>query len=66
MKNALLVHEAAKLLDAHPETVRRWERTGKLHARRDYRGYRIFSLSDVLRMKERREQLTEEAEQHGY
>ncbi len=59
IKTMLLVSEAAQLLKAHPESVRRWERRGLLRAKRDYRGFRVFHLSEVLRLKERREQLTE-------
>ena len=62
VKTTLLVSEAAQLLKAHPESVGRWERRGVLRAKRDYRGFRVFDLAEVLRLKERREQLTETTE----
>lgn len=31
-KNLLKISEAAKLLGVHPETLRRWDRSGKLKA----------------------------------
>ena len=51
------VSEAAKILDCHPDTVRRYEKCGQLKAKRDYRGFRIFRLSEILRMKSRRQKL---------
>ena len=45
MKETYTLKEAAALLQAHPETVRRWARTGKLKAFKA-QGYR-FSRSDL-------------------
>lgn len=59
----IMVAEAARVLSVHPETVRRWERRGLIKARRNYRRFRVFDLQDVLRMKERREELTSENSQ---
>ena len=44
----LLTGEVAKLADKSPDTVRRWERTGRIRARRTATGVRIFSRSEVL------------------
>jgi len=59
----LLVKEAAKLLGLHEQSVRNLERHGKLTARRDYRGYRVFDLSDVISLKKEREILRDEPTQ---
>ena len=53
----LLVSRAAKVLNVHPETVRRLERQGTLKAKRDYRGFRVFDLNEVMRLKKEREKL---------
>jgi len=53
----LLVSKAAKVLNVHPETVRRLERQGALKARRDYRGFRVFDLNEVMRLKKKRDRL---------
>ena len=61
----LLISEAAKKLECHPETVRRLDRRGVLKARRDYRNFRVFDLADVMKVKEERELLRNvEGEQH--
>lgn len=53
----LLVSRAAQVLNVHPETIRRLERQGVLKAKRDYRGFRVFNLDEVLRVKEERAKL---------
>lgn len=53
----LKVKEAAGLLGVHENTVRNYERDGKLKASRDYRNYRLFDASEVLRFKILRERL---------
>lgn len=58
MTAGIYIAEAARALNAHPETIRRWERRGLLQAKRDYRGFRVFDPEDILRMKQRIEQLT--------
>lgn len=57
MKIKITVSEAARILKVHPETVRRLNRKGVLLAQRDYRGFRVFSMEDLLRLKVKRERL---------
>jgi len=59
----LLVKEAAKLLGVHEQSVRNLERHGKLTAKRDHRGYRVFDISDVITLKKERETLRDEPSQ---
>jgi len=48
----LLVAEAARLLNRHPNTVRLYCDRGLLQAKRDYRGYRVIALREVQRLRE--------------
>jgi excisionase family DNA binding protein len=63
--NDITVGEAAKILKCHPDTVRRYERRGQLKAKRDYRGFRIFELEEILRVKTQRQKLEEEQRPYG-
>lgn len=47
----LLIHEVAKKLGVHVNTVRKWEREGFIKAKRNYRGYRVFEEEEVLKAK---------------
>jgi len=53
------VDRAAKILKCHPDTIRRLARTGVLPAKRNYRGWRMFKMEDLIRLKREREKLTE-------
>jgi len=44
------VGKAAELLGVSPETLRRWEATGKIRTRRSRGGQRLIALADVLRL----------------
>ena len=44
------VGRAAELLGVSPETLRRWESTGKIRTRRSRGGQRLIALADVLRL----------------
>ncbi len=48
----LLVRQAASFLGCHPDTLRRWEKSGKLqvirHPMNGYRLYRKDSLKQIL------------------
>jgi molybdopterin-binding protein len=41
--------EAARMLGRSPDTLRRWDRAGKLKTTRDERGRRMVALSEVRR-----------------
>lgn len=46
----LTIQEAAQMLGVHPETLRRWDRSGKLKAIKiGERGDRRFSKTDILK-----------------
>jgi DNA-binding transcriptional MerR regulator len=55
MVEYLRVAAAADFLSVHPETIRRWERKGLVSCYRNSNGHRVFSLSDLLEVKRRRE-----------
>ena len=46
----LLTNEAARILGVTPETVRHWERVGRLAAVKTARGVRLFDRHDVERL----------------
>ena len=48
--NVLTLGEAAKALGVSPDTLRRWDRAGKLRTRRDERGRRLVARSEVERL----------------
>jgi excisionase family DNA binding protein len=51
----VLTTEAAQLLGVAPETIRYWERTGRLPAQKTSRGVRLFSRTDVMRLRQQRQ-----------
>ena len=50
----LLTTEAAQILKVSPETVRLWERNGRLPALKTSRGVRLFNRFDVERLRDAR------------
>lgn len=52
--DAVLTSEAARILDVSPETIRTWERTGRLPAVRTRKGMRLFDRRDVERLAQER------------
>ena|SRR5436305_4016260 len=56
MPGFLTLGEAAKALGVSQDTLRRWDRSGKLHAQRDERNRRIVPVEEVRRLggRERR------------
>lgn len=49
MKNKILIHEVAKLLDLDESTIRFWEKKGLLHLKRDTEnGYRYFDSQSLI------------------
>lgn len=54
MKDYITVIEAAKILGVNPETMRRWDRAGKLRAKRNpMNNYRLYSVKDIDKLKKR-------------
>lgn len=51
MSGALTLGEAAKALGLSQDTLRRWERAGKLHTHRDERNRRRVSPEEIRRLK---------------
>lgn len=49
----LTVLDVAKLLDRSSESVRAYEKTGKLRAVKTKSGIRLFQMDDVLEFKEK-------------
>jgi molybdopterin-binding protein len=52
-RNDLSLGEAAKAIGVSADTLRRWDRAGKLRTRRDERGRRRVSTREVERLSER-------------
>lgn len=52
-KKLLSIGEAAGALGVSADTVRRWEKSGKLHAERDQRGRRLIPRDEIERLSER-------------
>ena len=50
MVEDLTLGEAARLIGVSQDTLRRWERAGKLHTQRDDRNRRLVSLEEVRRL----------------
>jgi putative resolvase len=46
-QDRLRIAEAAKYLGVHPDTLRRWERAGKIRAYRTPGGERRFDIVDL-------------------
>jgi molybdopterin-binding protein len=49
----LTLGEAAKAIGVSVDTLRRWDRSGKLHTRRDARGHRMVRATEVRRLAQR-------------
>jgi DNA-binding transcriptional MerR regulator len=47
--------EAARIIDVSVETIRTWEKTGKLPALKTARGVRVFDRRDCVRLARERE-----------
>jgi molybdopterin-binding protein len=53
MAGDLTLGEAARELGVSPDTLRRWDRDGKLRTRRDARNRRLVPRAEVERLRER-------------
>jgi site-specific DNA-methyltransferase (adenine-specific) len=52
MKDYMTVKEAAEILGVNPETLRRWDRAGKLKAKRNpMNNYRLYSVQEIENLK---------------
>ena len=51
-KAGLTVAQVAQIANCYRNTVLRWEAKGVIHAKRDINGYRRFSLTQALKLKE--------------
>ena len=56
MAESLTLGEAAKAIGVSPDTLRRWDRAGKLRTHRDARNRRMVSAGEVQRLSRRRRQ----------
>jgi molybdopterin-binding protein len=54
MPDSLTLGEAARALDVSQDTLRRWDRAGKLHTHRDERNRRLVPAEEVRRLSPRR------------
>lgn len=45
------ISEAAKQLEIHPDSIRRWEKKGLIKAFRDENNHRVFSLAEIQRIQ---------------
>lgn len=52
-KDALTLGEAARAIGVSQDTLRRWERAGKLKTQRDARNRRLVSAAEVRRLSHR-------------
>jgi excisionase family DNA binding protein len=54
MKNGITITHAAEILNVSVETLRNWDRSGKLKAERDAKtGYRVYHISELEAFAER-------------
>ncbi len=50
-RNLITITQAAKILNIHPDTLRRWEKIGKIHSLRFIsRGHRRYRTEDILKI----------------
>jgi molybdopterin-binding protein len=50
---ALTIGEAAKAIGVSADTLRRWDRAGKLHTQRDERNRRLVPAEEIARLSSR-------------
>lgn len=56
----MTITEVAEIVGISPKTIVRWEKVGKVRkARRDWRGWRIYSEEDLRHIKAFRETVVE-------
>jgi molybdopterin-binding protein len=52
MTERMTIGEAAKQLGVSADTLRRWDRSGKLRTQRDERGRRLVPVAEIERLRE--------------
>jgi molybdopterin-binding protein len=55
MDRGVTLGEAAKAIGVSQDTLRRWDRTGKLHTQRDERNRRLVPPEEIQRLGSRRQ-----------
>ncbi len=55
MRTQFFIGEAANFIPCHPNTLRRLDKLGAIKAKRNFLGYRVFDLQDLLKLKAQRE-----------
>jgi site-specific DNA-methyltransferase (adenine-specific) len=43
------IKSASEILDISTETLRNWDKSGRLKAKRDKNGYRVYNISELER-----------------
>ena len=57
MKRYITIKQASKILNVHPDTLRRWDRAGKLKTRRHPTNtYRLYTLLEIQNLKAKTEE----------
>jgi molybdopterin-binding protein len=54
MASTMTIGEAAKAIGVSQDTLRRWDRAGKLHTQRDPRNRRLVQVEEVQRLSRHR------------
>ena len=56
----MTITEVAEIVGISPKTIVRWEKVGKVRkAKRDWRGWRVYSEDDLHHIRQFRETLVE-------
>ena len=60
MEKRMTITEVAELVGISPKTIVRWEKVGKVQkAKRDWRGWRVYTEEDLQHIKQFRETVVE-------
>jgi len=53
-KKLLTIRQAAKVLSVSPDTLRRWDKAGKLKAvRHPINNYRLYNMENIQKLKKK-------------
>lgn len=62
LKDLLTIGQAAELIGVHPDTLRNWDRSGKLQAyRHPINGYRLYSKKELRQLSACKDRTKEDA-----